>query len=72
MLLSSAIQHFGSRHAIAKALAGSRSVSAVYQWGEVVPRAAAKRLETISNHALVVDESLYDELGNIRKTEQAA
>jgi hypothetical protein len=71
MLTQSAESRFGSRAAIARALAGHRSVAAVYHWGDVVPLAAARRLAAIDGE-LVVDESLYDEFGKIiRRQEQA-
>lgn len=65
MLTKLAESHFGSRAAIAHVLAGNRSVSAVYQWKDIVPLAAARRLATLSEGALSVDESLYDEQGKI-------
>jgi hypothetical protein len=66
MLTKNAHAHFGPRRAdIAHALGDCRSASAVYQWDEVVPLAAARRLAVLSNGALTVDESLYDEMGRI-------
>jgi hypothetical protein len=71
MLTQSAESHFGGRAGIAKALAGSRTMSAVYQWGEVVPLGAARRLAALSEGKCQVVEELYDDLGRIiRKPEQ--
>lgn len=73
MFTSAAEKHFGGRKGIARVLAGIRSTAAVYLWGDVVPRAAAKRLEALSNNQVPVDESLYDEHGKIaRKQESVA
>lgn len=62
MLLKSALDHFKNCAGIAHALEGMCEPSAVYQWQKkgVVPMWAARRLEEITNNALVVDESLYD------------
>jgi hypothetical protein len=57
MLTSRALQHFGSRRAIASALRLSRA--AVYQWGPVVPYASAKRLTELVP-GLQIDPDLYD------------
>lgn len=73
MLTSTAESHFGGRAGIARALNGSRTVSAIYQWGEVVPLAAARRLAALSEGAIPVVESMYDELGKIiRKPAETA
>lgn len=72
MLTASALAHFGTRSNIARALAGSRTVGAVYQWGEVVPRAAAIKLASQSDGILEVDESLYNEFGHIKRRTEAA
>jgi len=63
MLVDTAVAFFGSKPAIARALSGKRSTSAVYQWGRVVPLGAAKRLAAISDGAIGIDETLYDENG---------
>jgi hypothetical protein len=63
MLIETAESFFQGRSGIAKALGDNRSVSAVYQWWEVVPLAAARRLEELSSGQVRVVESMYDELG---------
>lgn len=70
MLTQSAESHFGGRAGIAKALAGNRTVSAVYQWGEVIPLGAARRLSALSEGKCQVDETLYDDLGRIIRKPQ--
>jgi hypothetical protein len=72
MLTQSAETHFGNRAAIAHALGDSRSVSAVYQWKDVVPLAAARRLEKITEGKLRVNNALYDEFGHARRLKQSA
>lgn len=72
MLTQSAELHFGGRAGIAKALAGNRTVSAVYQWGDVVPLGAARRLATLSEGKLPVVEDMYDELGRIIRKNQTS
>jgi hypothetical protein len=72
MLTASAEAHFGGRSDIARALKGSRTIAAVYQWGEVVPRAAALKLADLSAGKLTVDESLYNEFGHIKRPDEAA
>lgn len=64
MLKQAAISFYGNEHKIALALGGYRTVSSVYQWKEVVPLAAARKLEMASAGKLRVDISLYDELGH--------
>lgn len=65
MLTKSAEKHFGSRSDIARVLKGRRTVSAVYQWGDVVPLMAARTLAELSEGKVPVDESLYDQYGRI-------
>ncbi len=67
MLTKTAERYFEGRAGIVRALEGSRSVSAVYQWGDVVPLAAARRLATLADGKLEVVESMYDELGRIAR-----
>lgn len=62
MLTECAVQHFGSRLSVAKAL--NLTKSAVYQWGKVVPHWSATRLERLTDGQLCVDETLYDRHGN--------
>ena len=52
-----AVQHFGSRQAIADILGISRQ--AVYAWGPVIARGAAYRLQVMTGGKLVVDEAKY-------------
>lgn len=63
MLIETAESFFGGRAHIARALGPNRSVSAVYQWTDIVPLAAARRLQELSNGELRIVESLYDEHG---------
>jgi hypothetical protein len=74
MLTQTAEKFFGERKGIAKALSSTkqRSVSAVYQWDDVVPLAAARRLAELSGGELQVVEELYDEFGHIRREKQAS
>lgn len=58
MLSKTVFKHFGSPLHAARALGITKS--AVYQWGEVVPYASAKRLTEIAP-VLTIDPSLYDE-----------
>ena len=52
-----AVQHFGSRQAVADTLGISRQ--AVYAWGQYVARGAAYRLQVMTGDKLVVDETKY-------------
>jgi len=52
-----AIAHFGSAMALAKALGLTKG--AVSHWGEVIPEKNALKLERITDGKLVYDESLY-------------
>ena len=52
-----AVQHFGSRQAVADILGISRQ--AVYAWGTYVARGAAYRLQVMTGGKLVVDETKY-------------
>ena len=52
-----AVQHFGSRQAVADTLGISRQ--AVYAWGQYVARGAAYRLQVMTGGRLVVDEAKY-------------
>ena len=52
-----AVQHFGSRQAVADTLGISRQ--AVYAWGQYVARGAAYRLQVMTGGRLVVDETKY-------------
>lgn len=56
----------GKRSNLARALKdGGWSASAVYLWRGVVPYAAARKLEQITDGKLQVIPDLYDERGNI-------
>jgi hypothetical protein len=72
MLTEAAVTHFKGRAGIVRALGDGRSKAAVYHWGRVVPRAAAKILAEKSDGALTVDESLYNEFGHIKPEARAA
>ena len=52
-----AVQHFGGRRQLAEALGISRQ--AVEQWGKLVARGMAYRLQVMTKNALVVDEAKY-------------
>lgn len=69
MLTQTALDHYGSRIKIAHILGISKS--AVFQWGEVVPYASAKRLTELSP-ALTIDPSLYDERLKPRDRQETA
>jgi hypothetical protein len=72
MLTQTAESHFGGRAGIARVLAPSRTVSAIYQWGEVVPLAAARQLAELSGGAIAVADNLYDQYGRILRKSQGA
>lgn len=55
----------GKRSHLAQALKDDWSTSAVYLWRGVVPLAAARKLEQISDGKLQVIPDLYDERGSI-------
>lgn len=67
-----AVQHLGTKSAIARALA--ISAAAVTQWGEIVPLESALALEIVTQGALAVDRSLYPNLARAIEAagEQAA
>jgi hypothetical protein len=66
MFTNIAQSFFGGRRIdLAKALEGDWSASAVYLWKGIVPLAAARKLEKITEGKLRVIEELYDERGNI-------
>lgn len=62
MYVKSALEFFGGRAGLAKALHGVRHRSAVYQWDEesLVPLAAAVILSRKSNGKLTVKDTLYE------------
>jgi hypothetical protein len=72
MLLASAVSHFQGKPNIVRALEGAWTKAAIYHWDRVVPLAAARKLAEKAGGALPVDESLYDEKGNIRPDARAA
>ncbi|OIN31680.1 hypothetical protein AO411_2029045 [Salmonella enterica subsp. enterica serovar Sarajane] len=53
----SAIEFFGTKCAIAKAIGVSKQ--AVSAWSEIIPKGAALELEKITNGALKCDLSVY-------------
>ena len=57
MYTDDAVQHFGGRRQLAQALGISRQV--VEQWGKLVARGMAYRLQVMTKNALVVDEAKY-------------
>lgn len=57
MLKSTAVSHFGTDAAVARALGLSRQ--AVSKWGPVVPKGCAAQLQIITGGLLQVDRSLY-------------
>ena len=57
MRKSDVLSHFGNVEATAKALGITKS--AVYQWGDVVPKGAAYIAQAVSNGALAVDPATY-------------
>jgi hypothetical protein len=57
MLKITALDHFKSEPAIARALKISRT--AVYKWGDVIPEGSAYKIESITGGVLRVDPSLY-------------
>lgn len=59
MLTSSAVDHFGSKSAIARALKIGKA--AVSKWEERVPPLQAARLHQITDGALVFDPSEYED-----------
>lgn len=61
-----AVQHFGSRRAIADVLGISRQ--AVYAWGTVVARGAAYRLQVMTSGKLIVDEAKYKRRKKLQRT----
>jgi transcriptional repressor of cell division inhibition gene dicB len=62
MLTKDAIDHYGSRAAIAAALNISRA--AVGKWAEVVPEGSAYKIESLTDRKLRVDPALYAPAGN--------
>ena len=57
MYTDDAVQHFGGRRQLAEALGISRQ--AVEQWGNLVARGVAYRLQVMTKNELVVDEAKY-------------
>lgn len=57
MLKSTAVAHYKTDVAVARALGLSRQ--AVSKWGNVVPKGAAAQLQIITNGLLQIDHSLY-------------
>lgn len=70
MLRQAVLDYFGRRADVARALGDTRTASAVYQWGAVVPLAAARRLEKLTRGKLRVNPELYDEFGHAIKPKQ--
>jgi len=57
MYTDDAVQHFGGRRQLAEALGITRQ--AVEQWGKLVARGVAYRLQVMTKNVLVVDEPKY-------------
>lgn len=57
MKKSDVLQFFGSASAAAEAL--GITVSAVCQWGEIIPRGAAYTAQVVTNGGLRVDPAVY-------------
>lgn len=57
MLTKTAVEHFKTRVALAKALGLTKG--AISNWGEVVPEGRAYQLELLTKRALRVDRQLY-------------
>lgn len=57
MLKQDVINYFGTLEKVAKAL--EISVSAVSQWGDVIPEKNAYRLQELTEKALIIDRNLY-------------
>lgn len=62
MLKRDVIAHFGDLKNIANAL--GISVSAVSQWGDIIPEKNAYRLQDITDRKLKFDRSLYQKSQN--------
>jgi regulatory protein cro len=62
MLKKDVIKHFGTLEKVAIAL--GISVSAVSQWGDVIPEKNAYRLQEMTDGELSVQHSLYRNLVN--------
>lgn len=60
MLTETALRHFKTQSAIARAL--DISPAAVSKWGEIVPIESALALEIVTHAAVEVDRSLYPHL----------
>lgn len=60
------VKHFGDQAAVAEALGVSKQ--AVSAWKDIVPEAAAYRIQGITNGALKVDPVLYLRLKRKRET----
>ena len=57
MYKDTAVDHFGSDVALARALNISRQ--AVSKWGEIIPEGVAYKLQVLTAGRLVVDPGLY-------------
>ena len=57
MKTETAIQHFGSKAALARAL--SIKTPSVYDWGDLVPLGRAYELQALTDGVLQVDRTLY-------------
>jgi hypothetical protein len=71
MLVKDAEAHFGGRSGIVKIMTPGWTKSAVYQWDDVVPLMAARRLEFLSGGALRVNYALYSKSGHIESNASA-
>lgn len=66
MYTDDAVQHFGGRRQLAEALGISRQ--AVEQWGKLVARGMAYRLQVMTAGKLVVDEAKYKRRKKLQPT----
>lgn len=65
MKKETAIQHFGSAAAVARAI--NRAPSAVVEWPAIVPEGMAYKIQVITRGRLRVDTSLYGKKKRKRK-----
>lgn len=63
MLKSTAVKHFGSCAAVARAI--DRWSSAVVAWPEIVPEGMAYKIQVITKGRVRVDPSLYKKTRDI-------
>jgi DNA-binding transcriptional regulator YdaS (Cro superfamily) len=69
MYRDDAVKHFGGRRQLAEALGISHQ--AVAQWGKLVARGMAYRLQVMTKNALVVDEAKYKRKKKLQRAEKS-